>query len=147
MFKSKKPKIVVFDDYVAHGTYICGHFDKEVFHFSSKYKDFGKLIQYKPAAFIFVVNDLNSIQSLGKHLNTNYNKVLICSENYHKETIPIDIPFDFISLNSLKDFWMKEVIEWLFKEQVIDVSDFIKINNKPLKKYIKENNSIEAFTI
>lgn len=148
MINSAKQKIIIFDDSVAHGTYIGRHFNMDVFYFSSKYKILETLIQDKQAAYIFIVNDFKNIKYLQTHLNKSFKKILICSENFPKKSIPVDIPFDFVALNVLKDKWMKEVVDWLFMKKAIEASDFKKINNNLHEKYSKnvltENKSFSA---
>ncbi|MCR9182921.1 MAG: hypothetical protein NXH73_08340 [Flavobacteriaceae bacterium] len=80
-------------------------------------------------------------------MNKGLKKILICSDNYHKESIPFDIPFNFVSLNVIKDHWMKEVVEWLITEQSIEASDFIKIKNNPYAKYFKNFSAQSEFNL
>jgi hypothetical protein len=147
MLETKKNKIIIFDDQSAHGSYISRHFSKDIVYFSSKYKNLEIVVHNKEAAFIFIVTDFKSIKILKTYMNKGFKKILICSENYHKESIPLDIPFNFVSLNVLKDDWMKDVVEWLVIERSIEVSDFIKVKDNPYAKYLKNFSTQTEFNL
>lgn len=147
MTKLEKPKIVVFDDMAAHGAYISRHFNRKIVYYNSNFKNLEKIIKLKEATFIFIVSEFDSVILLKKYLNANFNNVLICSESYQKESIPIDIPFDFISLNFLKDYWMKAIVQWLFDREAIKATDFVNNNKYPCEKYMNQYNFRSDITI
>jgi hypothetical protein len=147
MLETKKNKIIIFDNRSAHGSYIGRAFKKEIVYFSSKYKNLETVIQNREAAFIFVITDFKSVKILKSYLGKDFEKILICSDNYNKESIPLDIPFNFVSLNVLKDDWMKQVIEWLVTERSIEVSDFIKVKDNPYAKYLKNFSTQTEFNL
>jgi hypothetical protein len=103
-------KIMILDSTAAHGQYISKMFRNECVMMTSNFKPPILNEADKKATLIYVLSFYEELEELENLTKNHFRNVVVCSERMDDSLIRCSKPFAFVSLNSLKDKWMEEVL-------------------------------------
>lgn len=129
------------DDSSAYGLYLSKLFIKSNVYNNSNFNNLEKLPVDEKNLYVFMVSDPENIKLLKNTLNASYKNVLICSDTFNNDTILLDIPFEFVSLKTIKYNWIKQILVWMFQVKKDQLNSSIKSSNNPYIKFLKKENS------